>query len=188
MDTIITSRLILRDFALSDLNDFYEYASVEGVGECAGWNHHTSKEESEGVLKNFISDGNNYALVDKSSNKVIGSLGLNKTRKLTSDKFLKEFPDKRTIELGYVLSKDYWGKGLMTEAVKAVIDYLFTKDKYDVIFICHYDFNKRSDRVIAKCGLHYWFTEEHIYVEPLGKYYDNLVFYIAKEEYLINKK
>ena len=39
---IETERLILRPFREEDLGDFYEYASVEGVGEMAGWKHHES--------------------------------------------------------------------------------------------------------------------------------------------------
>ena len=35
-----TQRLILREFKENDLTDFYEYASVDGVGEMAGWSHH----------------------------------------------------------------------------------------------------------------------------------------------------
>lgn len=50
--------------------------------------------------------------------------------------------------IGYVLSEDYWGKGLMTEAVKEVIRYLFEEVKLDIITIYHYPFNVRSKRVI----------------------------------------
>ena len=38
--TLEAERLILRPFRQEDLQDFYEYASVEGVGEMAGWRHH----------------------------------------------------------------------------------------------------------------------------------------------------
>lgn len=50
---IETERLILRPWQDSDLDDFYAYASVEGVGEMAGWSHHTSKEESRKILTMF---------------------------------------------------------------------------------------------------------------------------------------
>lgn len=170
------------------LNDFYEYASVDGVGECAGWPHHTSLEESKMILEDFLRSKENYAVVDKRLNKCIGSLGVMPNTDLTQLQETREkFPLKRAVELGYVLSKAYWGKGLMTEAVKKVIDYLFTEDKYDVIFISHYDFNKRSDRVIVKCGLHYWFTIKNKQVKLLNKSYDDLLYYITKEEYLASK-
>ena len=49
--TIETERLLLRPFAESDLEDFYAYASVPGVGEWAGWPHHESIETSMKILK-----------------------------------------------------------------------------------------------------------------------------------------
>ena len=50
-DTVIkTERLTLRPWKNSDLDDFFEYASVPGVGEAAGWPHHKTKEESKNIL------------------------------------------------------------------------------------------------------------------------------------------
>ena len=49
-----TERLILRAWQESDRNDFFEYASVEGVGEMAGWKHHTTMEETQKILNSFI--------------------------------------------------------------------------------------------------------------------------------------
>lgn len=45
--TLETARLLLRPFMQIDLDDFYAYASVEGVGEMAGWQHHESKEKTQ---------------------------------------------------------------------------------------------------------------------------------------------
>ena len=47
---IQTKRLILRPFEQSDLQDFYEYAKVEGVGEMAGWRHHENVEKTQEIL------------------------------------------------------------------------------------------------------------------------------------------
>ena len=55
-------------------------------------------------------------------------------------------------EIGYVLSKDYWGKGIMPEAVIAVIDYLFNVDNFDFLTCWYFDFNIKSKRVQEKCG------------------------------------
>ena len=58
-------------------------------------------------------------------------------------------------EIGYVLSRDFWGRGLMPEAVKRVIDWLFEEQKVDFILCGHFVRNDRSRRVIEKCGFQY---------------------------------
>ena len=141
--------MILRPFVESDLDDFYEYASVEGVGEMAGWKHHESREESLEILKMFINNDQTFAICLKENGKVIGSLGVDE---YGMEQALSEFYDYRGRELGYVLSKDYWGMGIMTEAVKAVMDYLFRERKLDFLTCGYYDFNSRSKRVQEKCG------------------------------------
>ncbi len=45
--TLKTERLLLRPWRLTDLDDFYEYASVDGVGQMAGWIPHENKEKSK---------------------------------------------------------------------------------------------------------------------------------------------
>ena len=51
-----TERLILRAWKITDLDDFFEYASINGVGEKAGWEHLKSKDESLEILKMFINE------------------------------------------------------------------------------------------------------------------------------------
>ena len=149
---IETERLILRPFAPSDVDDLYEYASVAGVGEMAGWKHHESKEETKAILNTFIEEDKTFAICLKGSGKVIGTLGVEKYG--MEDK-LTEFSAYRGREIGYVLSKDYWGQGLMPEAVNAVIDYLFSECDLDFITCGYYDFNLQSKRVQEKCGFQY---------------------------------
>ena len=146
---IETERLILREFNEPDLDDFFEYASVEGVGERAGWYHHKTKMVSKEILKLFIEEKKTFAVVFKENNKVIGSLGIEKYGREES---LSEFFNYKGREIGYVLSKDYWDKGLMTEAVKAVCDFLFNKLDYDFLLCGYYLFNEQSKRVQQKCG------------------------------------
>ena len=146
---IETERLILREFNESDLDDFFEYASVEGVGERAGWYHHKTKMISKEILELFIEEKKTFAVVLKENNKVIGSVGIEKYGREES---LSEFFNYKGREIGYVLSKDYWNKGLMTEAVKAVCDYLFNELDYDFLLCGYYLFNEQSKRVQQKCG------------------------------------
>lgn len=146
---IETQRLILRPFRQEDLADFYAYASVAGVGEMAGWKHHESLEESQKILDMFISEDKTFAICLKETDKVIGSLGV---EEYGMEQTLTEFTDYKGREIGYVLGKDYWGRGLMPEAVRGVIDYLFRERDLDFLTCGYYDFNSQSKRVQEKCG------------------------------------
>lgn len=139
-----TERLILREFKEDDLDDFYEYAKVDGVGQMAGWNPHENKEKSMMILKDFIEEKKTFAL--QYNNKVIGSLGIEK------DNHLTELTDLIGRELGFVLSKDYWGQGIMKEAVDKVIDYCFCTLDLDYLSCGHFLENNQSRRVQEKCG------------------------------------
>lgn len=147
---IETPRLILRSWKEEDLHDLYEYASVEGVGEKAGWNHHQSLDESGRILAFFIKGKKTFAIEYKENGKVIGSVGVEPRHEDS------ELPDElQGREIGYVLSKDYWGRGLMPEAVKAVMEYCFQKLDYDYLTCGHFNHNDRSRRVVEKCGFRY---------------------------------
>lgn len=146
---IETERLLLRAFQKTDLDDFFEYASVEGVGEMAGWRHHKNKEESRSILKMFMEEDQTFAICLKETGKVIGSLGV---KEYGLEEKLTEFSDYQGREIGYVLSRDYWGRGIMPEALQAVIDVLFLEWDFDFLLCGYYDFNAQSKRVQQKCG------------------------------------
>ena len=146
---IETDRLILRAWRPSDLDDLYEYTSVEGVGEMAGWQHHENKEKSKEILDKFIAEDIDFAIYSKKDKKVIGSFGVNK---YGMEHILTEFDGYKGREIGYVLAKPYWGQGLMPEAVQAVVNYLFVDLDLDFLTCGYYDFNRQSKRVQEKCG------------------------------------
>lgn len=147
--TLTTRRLVLRPWREQDLEDFYAYARVDGVGQMAGWTPHRDREESRRILTSFIQGRHVFAL--EYQGKVIGSLGIEEY----SEEHYPELSNLAGREIGYVLSKDYWGRGLMPEAVQAVIRYLFDQVKLDFILVGHFDWNRQSARVIEKCGFQY---------------------------------
>lgn len=149
-----TERLTLRPWRKTDVNDFYEYASVDGVGQMCGWLPHKDIEESKKILSIFIAGKHTFAI--EFEGKVIGSVDV-KTYKESS---YPELEMQKGRELGYVLSKAYWGRGIMPEAVKAVIEYLFTTEKLDFILCGCFEQNIQSARVIEKCGFQYYKTIE----------------------------
>lgn len=174
-----TERLVIRPWRQSDLDDFYAYASVDGVGQMAGWKPHKSKEESKTILDMFIRHKKTFAL--EYQGKVIGSVGIEKY----NEAHFPEFENKKCREIGYVLSKEYWGQGLMPEAVNEVIRFLFENVDLDVIFCGHFLRNTQSQRVQEKCGFkHYAFDT---YETSLNTIEENEVTILTKEDWIQGK-
>lgn len=147
---LYTERLILRPWRQDDLEDFYEYASVDGVGQMAGWLPHKNIDESKMILDDFIKGKKIFAL--EYEGKAIGSLGI---EEYNEEKF-PELEDKKCREIGYVLAKPYWGRGLMPEAVNRIVDYLFEEAGLDMILCGHFLSNSQSQRVQEKCGFRHY--------------------------------
>jgi ribosomal-protein-alanine N-acetyltransferase len=141
-----TERLILRPWKQSDLNDFYEYASMDGVGQMAGWKPHQDLAESQQILDLFIQGKKTFAI--EKDHKCIGSIGIEKY----NEQDLPDLADLKARELGFVLSKTYWGQGIMPEAVKEVIRWLFEEKGLDCITCGYFKWNHQSKSVQRKCG------------------------------------
>jgi len=130
-DSMQTPRLILRQFTQGAVKDLFTYASVEGVGEKAGWTHHKLLDESQLILDRFIKEGEVWAIVHQADNKVIGSIGLHHR------------PDESSYQegdlvLGYVLAKAYWGKGYMAEAAEYLLEKAFFRWNVRRICVSHF--------------------------------------------------
>lgn len=146
-----TERLILRPWTFTDLDDLNRYATDRDVGPMAGWQPHESLTESKIILMSFINGRRTLALEYKETGQVIGSIGIEPMPKHMGISFFH----LRGNEIGYVLAKDMWGKGLMTEAVQRVIKYCFDELKLDLLLCGHFVHNGRSARVIQKSGFEF---------------------------------
>ena len=147
-----TDRLILRAWEITDLDDFFEYASVEGVGEKAGWEHHKSKDKSLEILKMFIEEKKVFAIVLKENQKVIGSIGIEEL----SEELDKDLDNLLGRELGYVLNKDYWNKGIMKEAISKVVDYCFNTLKLNFLMASYFNHNIASKKVLENLNFKFY--------------------------------
>lgn len=170
---LITSRLILRTITKDDIEDIFEYSKQKNVGPNAGWKPHETKEETLEIANQiFIEKENVWGIILKENNKLIGTVGIIKDPKRENDKAKM---------LGYAISEEYWGKGLMTEAVKKVIEYGFTKLELDLITAYCYPFNHRSQRVLEKCNFEYEGTLKQAEKTENGIVYDNKCYALLRK-------
>lgn len=174
--TLSTNRLVLRAFTMEDLADFYEYCKDPDTGIHAGWKPHESMEESRDILHHFIEEREVWAICEKQSGKVIGSIGLHRDSKRR-----RNFNQCRM--MGYVLSKAYWGQGLMTEAAKEVLRHAFEDLKLEMVTISHFSYNQRSARVIQKLGFHREGVLRKAFLRYDGSLLDDVGYSMTREEY-----
>ena len=180
-DVILTTpRLILRPWRTSDLDDLYEYSRVPDLGRMAGWITPEAVEDSEAVLGMFIRGKSTFAIEYRG--RAVGSIGVDRY----DETHLPEFDDMRCREIGYVLSKDLWGQGLMPEAVSEVVRWLFEEQDLDLIVCGHFAWNNQSARAQEKCGFKYYKTVK-LWTD-YGTQEDDMVSILTKEEWTAFKK
>lgn len=143
MKTLYTDRLILRPFKSGDEAAMYKnWTYDERVAKYCRWYPHKSISETEEYLKICLNAEYCWAITMKETDEPIGCIDLVGVN------------GAGVPEMGYVLAYGYWGKGIMTEAVKAVIEELFSCG-FDKIGACHNTDNPASGRVMEKCGMTY---------------------------------
>lgn len=180
LETLYTDRLILTPWndCTEDAEGLYAYARDPEVGPKAGWSPHKDVAESLAIIREIFLPNNVWAIREKETGKIVGSIGLEPDRRRE---------DVNSREMGYSLARESWGKGYMTEAAKAVMDYAFEKYGLVVMGICTSPENKRSQRVIEKCGFKYEGCQRRGYHIFDGSDRDNLVFSILREEWETNR-
>jgi [ribosomal protein S5]-alanine N-acetyltransferase len=140
-----TDRLLLREFVMDDVDDFFRMVSDPDMTRFTGDGCQTLEEArkrlEEGPFQDYRKYGyGRWAAVYKPTGKVIGFAGL------------KHLDDVGEVDLGFRFFKDYWGKGLATEASRVILAYSFdTLQLKRIIGIADMD-NKASVRVLEKVG------------------------------------
>ena len=157
-----TARLILRPWKEADAAALYRYAKDPAVGPAAGWPPHTSPEASLEIIRTVFAAPETYAVVWKESGEPVGCCGL----LLPGNTHLGE-QKSREAEVGYWIGVPYWGCGLACESVDRLVRHAFEDLDLSVVWLVHYDGNRRSRRVAEKCGF-VWHHAEPDKPTPLG--------------------
>ena len=142
-----TDRLLLRAFRMKDCDDVYAYSSDPEVARYVLWDAHRSPADTRSFLRymmHLYREGQpaSWAVVLKSTGKVIGSIG-----------FMWIDDRSDSAEVGYSLSRSHWNRGLMTEALGAVLNCGFSALHLNRIEAQHDVRNPASGKVMQKCGM-----------------------------------
>ena len=148
--TIETGRLILRQARREDAEPmFRNWASDPEVTKFLTWPTHGNTQTSEWVLNSWISEyekANYYQwMIElKELGEPIGSISVVHQRE-----------DIGEAEIGYCIGRNWWHKGIVSEALAAVIEYLFTEVGMNRLTARHDPNNPHSGAVMRKCGMKY---------------------------------
>lgn len=174
---IETERLILRPFTLEDSPAmFRNWASDPEVTKYLTWPAHESEEISQMVLSDWCShyaepDFYQWAIVPKDLGEPIGSIAA-----------VRVDDSARWVEIGYCIGKNWWRKGIVSEALNALIRFFFEEVGAGRIQAKHDPRNPNSGAVMCKCGLVCEGTLRRAGVNNQG-ICDEVMYSILREEY-----
>ena len=176
--TLETERLVLKEITLKDARWYFEHFNTKEIAE--GQDHPGPRDmkEARAELKLYFMDvfrtkrGIRWGITIKGDDKLIGSAGFYKWNQ----------PEHYQAEMGYDLDPAFWGRGMMTEALTAIIQYGFDKMGLHRIEVLIPHDNNRSQNLVKRLG----FTREgvlrdHYFVE--GRFSDDVIFSLLKKEW-----
>ena len=145
-----TPDLIIRPMHMRDARDIFAYASDPQVSRFVLWDPHRTLADTRAYIR-YVRHGyrwgrpSSWAIVCKANSRVIGSIGI-----------MAWSPVHHAAEIGYSLSREYWNRGLTTQALCTVIHSLFTAlPDLNRLEAQHDIRNPASGRVMEKCGMKY---------------------------------
>ena len=122
--------------------EMFNYASNPEVARFTSFEPHDSLETTRATIAKFFLPNSLYhwGIVEKTSGQLIGEIFLNPI-------------NEKTVELGWILNQDHWGKGIMPEATECLLALSFDKLEVKVIQAKHFTENAKSGRVMEKLGM-----------------------------------
>ena len=177
MPDLRTPRLRLRKLTMRDAADIYRYSRDPEVARHVLWDAHRSIGDSRAYLRYMLRryrshEPASWGIELMETGQIIGTIG-----------FMWVQEDNAAAEVGYSLSRDHWGKGYMTEALRAVIQYGFDVIGLHKVQICVRPSNTPSRKVIEKCGFVYEGNLRDYFLMPDGTFEDRMYFSILKSEF-----
>jgi RimJ/RimL family protein N-acetyltransferase len=169
----------IRKWELSDAKDLAAALSNKKVQDNLrdGLPYPYTEQDGKEFISAMLSADENetFAFAIMVDDKVVGSIGIFRQGNIHS----------QTAELGYYIAEEYWGKGIMTEVVKQICEYVFGDSDIIRIYAEPFAYNIASCRVLEKVGFQYEGTLRSNAVKN-GKVIDMKMYSLIKEEYYDN--
>jgi len=173
-----SDRLILRRFELGDVFDMHKnWASDDTVTKNLTWKAHDNVEKTRFVIGTWIKcyknkNYYNWCIEEKVNNEVIGSINLTNIDDINE-----------SLEVGYCLSHKFWDKGIMTESLSIIIDFVFSDIKINRLTSKCTIYNIPSMRVLKKCGFIYEGTLRSVIKKDNDKFIDCKYYSLLRKDY-----
>lgn len=173
---LLSPRLTLRRFTMDDVEAMYQnWASDDAVTQYLFWETHPDTEVTRAVLSTWVEQyeqAGYYNWAIALEGRVIGNIAV--VRCSERDEWA---------EIGYVIGRAHWGQGIMTEALAAVLRFLFESVGLHRVMLRHDVENIGSGRVMVKNGLQYEGTLRGHHRRRDGTWADLAVYGILRAEW-----
>ncbi len=149
-----SERLVFREFTLEDLPELIQQRSDPEVNKFLGGTKLQNPEALAKRIRFYMSCYESHgfgmcAMIWKPTGEMIGSAGL------------QPLDGTDEIEVGYSMTKEFWGKGIGTEAARAWLDHGFRSHDLERIVAVAHTANAASRKIMEKLGMRYEKTEFH---------------------------
>lgn len=163
-----TERLVLRPMSMADIEFVFRHFSSTETNQFSSYENLKSMQEAMELFKLFIEPGKpssfRLGIVLRKTGELVGTLG-----------FYGLATRDRRAEIGYDLGKEHWGRGIMTEAVRALVKYGFEEIGLNRIEASVDPENERSVKLLERlCFTREGRLREKYYYK--GRFHDDLVY------------
>ena len=177
MPTLETPRLRLRKLTMRDAQDIFDYSQDSHVARYVLWDAQRSVGEARGYIRYMLrkyrmGEPASWGIEWKETGKIIGTIG-----------FMWIQRENSAAEVGYSLHRGYWNRGIMTEALEAVLRHGFRAMNLNRIEAQHEVPNTASGAVMRKCGMRHEGTLRQRLINK-GKFVDVELYAILRSDYL----
>jgi len=145
---------------------FKNWANDSDVCRYITWSEHGDPEVTRSLVNQYVNSYDsdiiyNWVMEPRELGEPIGSISV-----------VMMSENSRWCEIGYCMSKSYWNRGIMAEALTAVMDYLFNEVGFHRIQARHDAENPASGRVMQKCGMRLEGILKDAVLQKSGRYSD----------------